>query len=572
MALKFSPTFSLSQHWWKPPLKLYQCPHIAPFPRAVALQRRFPLACRRSGFAGSSFTGTHLDVSHVPSISSRQRGIHRSQSSLAPAVTSTDGTPPNPFEQLGLSKALAQNLLRMDISTPTHIQVACIPEVLAGRDVIGQAETGSGKTAAYMLPLLNALEPTELRTRVLVILPTRELCEQVASASRSFSSTLTNVKTVSITGGNSAKRQVPSFTPPPHVLVATPGRLLDHLDRGSLSLEHVSALVVDEADRLYDMNFGEQLEKIITYLPTKRQTLLFSATFPPALTSLTQTLQPNYFSFRPEQATIPDTVEHFAVKIRSEDSEELYSVEKMDELQRLLLDLCANEDAQGGIIFCNTRDRTNAVANELYRLGMEVATLHGGMEQHERNESLVKLRCKTLHVLVATDVAARGLDVDSLSFVIHLELPRDLQSFMHRCGRVGRAGKNGSSYILAEPLQFDTLDDWRNNPDESTNTIPEIKWLDRKPRSILSGQFSVPKPKWRLLVILGGKKDKLRKGDIIGGITGETNLRGDEIGNIEIAAGQSFVAVPYAQARSIQEQINNARIKKVRRRVHLIKN
>ncbi|KAK3246737.1 hypothetical protein CYMTET_43743 [Cymbomonas tetramitiformis] len=373
---------------------------------------------------------------------------------------------------------------------------------------------------------------------------------------------------VSITGGTSAKLQTSSLDPPPHVLIGTPGRILDHLDRGNLILGQLNALVIDEADRLYDMNFGEQLEDIIRALPRKRQSLLFSATLSPSIRDLARdTLKEDSTFVGVVDSAIPDTVTHYALRVSTCDRNERFSNEKYDKLLSLVRALC--EGGEPGIIFCNTRDRTDEVSQALHREGLEVATLHGGMEQTDRSKSLTKLRCGTVHVLVATDVAARGLDIDSLSFVVHMELPGELTTFLHRCGRIGRAGRVGASYLLADEQQEDELVQWRSDPGLEGD-LPDLEWLSDA-EAPQPAHSTITSPQFKLLVILAGKKDKLRKGDIIGGICGETNLRGEQIGNIEILPNATYVAIPYEEARRIVDQLNNARIKKKRRRVHLVK-
>ena len=228
----------------------------------------------------------------------------------------------------------------------------------------------------------------------------------------------------------------------------------------------------------------------------------------------------------------------------------------------------------------SVQDSRNAVNNVrssfvCHRRGLEVVTLHGGMEQWERNLAMVKLRLGTLHVLVATDVAARGLDVEHLAFVVHWDLPRDLDTFTHRCGRTGRAGRAGASYILAGPRQAQSLEGWANGEGDEQGhqgTLPDIEWLeaDWVPQGFGGDDpFSeVPAPMWRLLIILGGKKDKLSKGDVLGGITGETGFKGKDVGSIEITDTQTYVAVSCDKAEAIWRQLDNARIKKKRRRVH----
>ncbi len=351
-----------------------------------------------------------------------------------------------PFASLGLSPALVSAVARVGYEAPTPVQSAAIPAVLRGGDVWVQAETGSGKTAAFALPLLMMLAAQEERAprpvRVLVIAPTRELAAQIESAFATYGRDLPRrMKTCVVVGGVSENPQMMSLRGGADVVVATPGRLLDLVAKNAVNLSEVLTLVLDEADRLLSLGFGEELERVLSLLPKKRQTLLFSATFPPAVKALAAALlhEPTRVHIAPEELAVPLIAQRALLVDKG----------KRTLLLRHLLDANAWSTV---LVFVGSRHSANHVAEKLSRAGIAVASLHGELSQGTRTQALADIQSGRIQVLVATDVAARGLDIPGLPAVVNYDLPRSPTDYLHRIGRTGRAGESGVavSFVTAE--------------------------------------------------------------------------------------------------------------------------
>jgi ATP-independent RNA helicase DbpA len=461
--------------------------------------------------------------------------------------------PMSGFNHLHLSENLLQNLQQLDYTKPTTIQQKAIPLILAGKDVAAQAETGSGKTAAYGLPLLQRIEAKNQHVQALIIVPTRELATQVREELKSLGKHIFGLKISAVYGGHSFTEEENSFKFPPQILIATPGRLLDHLKRDTIQLQKLRQLVVDEADKLLEMNFEEELNQILDFLPRKRQSLLFSATLPEKVKLLiSKTLSAPEFIQADKQAN-PEQISFVAYKI--------------PHLQKVpaLLQLLALLGHPRSVIFCNTRERVDEVAQLLNNKGMVAEALHGAMEQINRDKALLKFKNGSAGFLVATDLAARGIHIAELGTVIHLEILREQASFLHRSGRTGRAGEQGTVYALLSPEEEGYMQKWAQDID--------LQWkkLDKPSATQTRSNPETAAPEFLTLHIKAGKKEKVSPGDIVGAIMAETGLAAAQIGKIEVHDHFSYVAVPYAEGKIIAEKLSNGKIKGKKTRVTLVK-
>jgi superfamily II DNA/RNA helicase len=346
------------------------------------------------------------------------------------------------FENLNLHPAILHALQEAGYTEPTPIQAQAIPEIMAGHDIMGSAQTGTGKTAAFTLPALNLLadvHPSKSRgPRILVLVPTRELAQQVNDAARKYGKFL-RARTVSIVGGMPYPVQNKLLSQPLDILVATPGRLLDHMERGRIDFSRLQMLVLDEADRMLDMGFMPDVERICSALPGDRQTLLFSATFDGAIGKIALQLLKN-----------PKTIQVAAQQAKHENIEQrLHFVDDMGHKNKLLEHLLIAPEVNQAIVFTSTKRHAELLSEDLIAAGHKAAALHGDMTQGARNRTLTKLRHGDVNVLVATDVAARGIDVAGISHVINYDLPKFAEDYVHRIGRTGRAGRSGIAISFA---------------------------------------------------------------------------------------------------------------------------
>jgi ATP-independent RNA helicase DbpA len=435
----------------------------------------------------------------------------------APASTS--------FASLSLAPPLLRAVEVLGFTTMTPVQAEALPPALLGKDVIAQAQTGSGKTAAFGLALLSRVDVDDASIQALVLCPTRELCEQVAEEIRKLGRFLPNLRVVSLVGGTPVRTQLPSLQRPPQVVVATPGRLGDHLQRETLSLSAVQVLVLDEADRMLDMGFLEAIEGVVRHTPKARQTLLFSATFPDEIRTLSKTLQRSAVDVTVgDGAGVPSIATSLVQRVY-----EVRPDDKVDAVANLLL----HELPSTALVFCQTKNDVRDVAAALAKRGFSVLSLHGDLEQRERDEVLARFSNQSCSVLVATDVAARGLDIQGLAAVVSFELPSDPDQHVHRVGRTGRAGVAGLALALVSAREESRL-----------RAIEAHLGLtfDRAPLPAPSSTKPPPAPMMTLR-IEGGKQDKLRKGDDLGALTGDVGLDGTAVGKIDIGPRFTTVAV-----------------------------
>ena len=445
------------------------------------------------------------------------------------------------FTDLPLDPALFQGLDALGHVQMTPIQAQSLPALLEGRDVIAQAPTGSGKTAAFGLGLLHRLDASQIRLQALVLCPTRELADQVSKHVRKLATGIANLKLLTLTGGMPLGPQLASLAHEPHVVVGTPGRVQELLRKQALDLRGVRTLVLDEADRMLDMGFEEPIREIIGKTPKDRQTLLFSATYPEAIREIGRKYMRTPLEVSVEAAATQAPIE-----------ERFFEV---DERQKTaaLAGLLLEYNPESAVVFCNMRRDADDVASSLAHVGFSAAALHGDMEQRDRDEVLVQFANRSCNVLVASDVAARGLDIDDLAAVVNYELPTDPDVYVHRIGRTGRAGREGLALSLVAPREMP-----RALQLEALQGTP-LRWV----RATLANlkTCKAPPATMTTLRIDAGRGDKLRPGDIVGALTGDAGLKADAIGKIDVFATRSYVAIARQQAETALGKLQAGRIK-----------
>lgn len=433
----------------------------------------------------------------------------------------------------------------------TPIQSASIPILLKGEDLIGQSKTGSGKTLAFTVPILQKIELESLEIQALVLCPTRELCAQVAREMRKLGRKLSGLKVLIVAGGEPSRPQTEALYKGVHIVVGTPGRVLDHLNRRRLHLERINTLVLDEADRMLDMGFQEDMEFIIDAASSARQTVFFSATFPDSIQAMSRRFQKN-----PQKILIEDSAE------AAPDIEQFILETSAEQKSLNLINLLKSESATAAIVFCNLKVTVAELAASLSKVGFSATGLHGDLEQDDRNKVLAKFRNGSIQILVATDVAARGLDIEDLPLVINYDLPYELDGYVHRIGRTGRAGKKGkavSFMVFGEELRLNQIE-----------RFVGLKFSKLNPKS---GQNEIPqRAEMETLQISAGRKEKMRPGDILGALTGEAGqLQRSDIGKIEIHDHYSFVAVSRHLVQIAMERLRDGKIKGRKFFIHIVK-
>ncbi|MHC4848643.1 MAG: ATP-dependent RNA helicase DbpA [Planctomycetota bacterium] len=453
---------------------------------------------------------------------------------------------PAGFDSLALSPSLLAVVQELGYVEMTPIQAAAIPVLLDGKDLIGQAKTGSGKTAAFALPILESLQLEGRRLQAIVLCPTRELCAQVAREIRKLGRKRAELQVLVISGGQPMRAQLAALERGVHVAVGTPGRIVDHLQRRTLDLRGVRTAVLDEADRMLDMGFADEMERILDALPRERQTVFFSATFPDSIESMSGAHQCDAV-----RVTVDAPKEQLPA-IRQRVLDAPFDA-KLPALYRVL----AEHPHESALIFCHMKSTVAEVTNALLEQGASAASLHGDLDQADRDRVMAMFRNRSVRLLVATDVAARGIDVEDLDLVVNYDLPASPDVYVHRIGRTGRAGKDG----LAVSLVIG-----RDNR--------RLAAIEERVGAALERMDAGGKPQKRLpravtraaamdtIRISGGRKDKVRPGDILGALTGEAGgLRGDQIGKIELHDRRAYVAVAREVSRRAVESIENGRIK-----------
>ncbi|WP_415903414.1 ATP-dependent RNA helicase DbpA [Neptuniibacter sp. QD29_5] len=452
------------------------------------------------------------------------------------------------FSNLNLPKPMLKNLDHLGYKQMTAIQEKALPEVLRGNDLIAKAKTGSGKTAAFGIGTLLNLNLRSFATQALVLCPTRELATQVANELRKLARFTENVKILTLCGGQSIGPQIGSLEHGAHIVVGTPGRIKDHLRKKTLRLDKATTVVLDEADRMLDMGFADDIRDIIGQTPKKRQTLLFSATYPKTIASLSADI-----------LNQPITVEVESTHQQSQIEQHFFEIEKENKLENLSA-ILAQFKPEFAVIFCNMKQTCNDVQQHLKSLGYSAKAIHGDLEQRDRDQILVQFANRSCSILIATDVAARGLDINDLPCVINYDLTRDAEIHTHRIGRTGRAGKQGMALNLYQPSEAYKVASIEKYLDTE---FPVTELPDADPN------YQPNNPPMATLAIAGGKKNKVRPGDILGALTGDAGIQGNQVGKINVYDFAAYVAVERKVARKAAERLSQGKIKgrkfKVRR-------
>jgi ATP-independent RNA helicase DbpA len=454
---------------------------------------------------------------------------------LPPIVNSTS------FSSLALSPDMLANLDSLGYHEMTTIQAQSLPTILERRDLIAQAKTGSGKTAAFGLGILQKLNPTYFAIQALVLCPTRELADQVANELRRLARFSENIKVLTLTGGAPMRPQIASLEHGAHIVVGTPGRIRDHLGRGTIKLGTVQTLVLDEADRMTDMGFYEEIAGIVSACPERRQTLLFSATYPEDIRRASA-----HFLRDPVEVTVQSQHDEEQIEQR------FYEV-GFDNRNAAVATLLRHYQPVSTLAFCNTKIHCRELAEELRAQGFSALALYGELEQRERDEILVLFANRSCSVLVATDVAARGLDIQTLGAVINVDVSKDTEVHIHRIGRTGRGHDKGLALSLCAPNEkkwVKLIEQYQKRP---------VQWFKLDEAAPAEGA-SLQAP-MVTLCIMGGKKDKLRPGDLLGALTGDVGLSKDQVGKINVFEFFTYVALDRRVAQKAYAKLADGNIK-----------
>jgi len=425
------------------------------------------------------------------------------------------------FSTLALIEPLQRGLKEVGYAEMTPVQASSLPAILAGRDVVAQARTGSGKTAAFALGLLAALDAASVKLQGLVLCPTRELADQVSREIRRLARFIPNIKVLTLCGGVPLRPHLASLSHEPHIVVGTPGRILELIRKEALPLKAIKVLVLDEADRMLDMGFADDLRSILEATPAQRQTLLFSATIPQSIREISRELQ-RY----PLDIAVPDEPDETTIE---QTFFEVEQQQKLAALEALLL----QHRPESAVVFCNTRQDVRGVAEALHARGFAVLALHGELDQREREEMLVRFANRSCTVLVASDVAARGLDITGLPMVINFDIAADADTHLHRIGRTGRAGRGGVAFSLCLPRES-------NRANLIEDRLGEPLHWGKLPSPSDSTPLLAP---FVTIAVDAGRQDKLRPGDLLGALTGDAGLPATAVGKIDVFPTRTYVAI-----------------------------
>ena len=469
-----------------------------------------------------------------------------------PQATSEDQS----FDKLSLSPDLRTALKQLEYATMTPIQAASLPILLNGHDLIAQAKTGSGKTAAFAITLLTNLNPRRFAVQAMVLCPTRELAEQVTQEIRRLARFEDNIKVLSLCGGTPIGPQRNSLEHGAHIVVGTPGRVMDHLERGSLRLDALNTLVLDEADRMLDMGFYDDIVVLAEHCPVRRQTMLFSATYPEGIAKLA-----NQFLRNPQEVKLLEQHENSKIRQR------FYEVKHEERLQAVAT-LLKHYRPISTLAFCNTKQQCRDLLDVLHAEGFHALTLNGDLEQRERDQVLIQFANRSCSILVATDVAARGLDIDRLEAVVNVDVTPDPEIYIHRIGRTGRADEDGWAFSLCSPRDRRRVDTIAR----LTGSEPEWHTLG----SLQSGNDEPLVPPMVTLQMLGGRKDKIRPGDVLGALTAEApgarNFTREQIGKITVTDQSTYIAVVREIAGEAVRKLATGKVKGKAVKVRVVEN
>ena len=454
------------------------------------------------------------------------------------------------FTDLNLAPAMQAILQQLGYTSMTPIQAASLPITLAGKDLIAQAKTGSGKTAAFSIPLLTSLNPRRFAVQAMVLCPTRELADQVTQELRRLARAADNIKILTLCGGSTMRPQIASLEHGAHIVVGTPGRIMDHIERGTLNLDALNTLVLDEADRMLDMGFVDAMAYVVRNCPRDRQTMLFSATYPDGIARLAR-----QFMRDPQEVKLLD--QHEESKIR----QRFYKIDNEQRLEAVPI-LLKHYRPVSTLAFCNTKQQCRSLLELLHAQGINALTLNGDMEQRERDQVLIQFANRSGSVLVATDVAARGLDIARLEAVINVDVTPDPEVHIHRIGRTGRADENGWALSLCGPTDRHRI-----------ITIAQMMHIEPEWHELSELQAEDDEPLVAPMVtlqILGGRKEKIRAGDVLGALTGDAGYKKEQIGKINVTEFSTYVAVDRHIAEEAVRKLNAGKVKGKTVRVRIV--
>ncbi len=454
------------------------------------------------------------------------------------------------FNTLPLNPATLDNLQQLGYLSMTPIQSMSLPTALAGQDLIAQAQTGSGKTAAFGLALLERMNPRRFAVQALVLCPTRELADQVTVEIRRLARALDNIKVVTLCGGVALRGQRASLEHGAHIVVGTPGRVMDHLARGYLTLEALNTLVLDEADRMLDMGFFDDIVTVTKQCPPERQTLLFSATYPEGIEKIANQFMRDPVQVKVETATTQSLIE-----------QRFFEVTRPTRFE-VVAQLLNHFRPVSTLAFCNTKQQCKDLVTYLQAQGFSALALYGELEQRERDQVLAQFANRSTSILVATDVASRGIDIKELEAVINVDITPDPEVHVHRIGRTGRAGESGLALSLAAMYEMGAVGkiEQYQNQASTWHKLDELTPTGKGPL----------KPPMVTLQILGGRKEKIRPGDVLGALTADAGYSREQIGKIVVTEFTTFVAVKRDIAREAMQKLNDGKIKGKSVRVRLI--
>jgi ATP-independent RNA helicase DbpA len=465
----------------------------------------------------------------------------RSMLSCYPVFPEQTIVPASDFSTLDIRPEILMNLTSFGYHSMTPIQQQSLPILLKNRDLLAQAKTGSGKTAAFAIALLNKLEVKTYQSQALVLCPTRELADQVSHEIRRLASSMANTRIVTLCGGKPMGPQLASLKRDPHIVVGTPGRVLKHLTKKSLRLDGLKTLVLDEADRMLDMGFLEDVMRIVDDMPRNRQTLLFSATYPDEIERVSHAVQKVPVELRIETSHQNEQIEQVFYQLNDGNR------------SQTVISILHHYAPESTLVFCNQKQQCQELADKLNKQGFHALALHGDLEQFDRDQILVQFANRSKSVLIATDVAARGLDITELSLVINFELSHDPEVHIHRIGRTGRAGSEGlaiSLFALSEQFRLKAIEEYQHS-------LAKIA----KTSSLKSGANTNLRPPMVTLFVNAGRKDKIRPGDLLGALTANTDLPGKLVGKINIFDKISYVAVDQRVAKQALKILSEGKIK-----------